>query len=33
MMSVGLHMRIIGQPARIGGLEKFLDYIQGKPDV
>ena len=33
MMSIGLHMRIIGQPARVGGLEKFLDYIQSKPDV
>jgi hypothetical protein len=33
MMSIGLHMRMIGQPACIGGLEKFLDYIQSKPDV
>jgi putative spermidine/putrescine transport system ATP-binding protein len=32
-MSTGLYMRVIGQPACIGGLEKFLDYIQGKPDV
>jgi hypothetical protein len=33
MMSVGLHMRLIGQPARIGGLERFIDYIQSKPGV
>jgi hypothetical protein len=26
MMSVGLHTRIIGRPARIGGLEAFLDH-------
>jgi allantoinase len=27
MMSVGLHMRLIGHPARAAGLERFLDYI------
>jgi allantoinase len=27
MMSVGLHMRIIGHPARAAGLERLLDYI------
>ena len=26
MLSIGLHTRIIGRPARIGGLEAFLDY-------
>ncbi|KQT83822.1 polysaccharide deacetylase family protein [Aurantimonas sp. Leaf443] len=26
MLSVGLHLRIIGRPARIGGLEAFLDH-------
>ena len=26
MLSVGLHPRIIGRPARIGGLEGFLDH-------
>jgi allantoinase len=25
-MSVGLHLRIIGRPARIGGLEAFLAH-------
>jgi putative urate catabolism protein len=33
MMSVGLHCRLIGQPARARGLVKFLDYIQTKPHV
>jgi allantoinase len=33
MMSIGLHMRLIGQPARIGGLERFMDFIQSKPGV
>ena len=27
MMSVGLHMRLIGHPARAAGLERFLDHI------
>ena len=27
MMSVGLHMRMIGHPARAAGLERLLDHI------
>jgi allantoinase len=27
MMSVGLHLRIIGHPGRAAGLQRFLDYI------
>jgi peptidoglycan/xylan/chitin deacetylase (PgdA/CDA1 family) len=27
MMSVGLHMRMIGHPARAAGLERLLDYL------
>jgi peptidoglycan/xylan/chitin deacetylase (PgdA/CDA1 family) len=27
MMSVGLHLRIIGRPGRIAGLERFLDHV------
>ena len=33
MMSVGLHMRLIGHPGRAAGLERFLDYILGHRDV
>ena len=33
MMSVGLHMRLIGHPARAVGLERFLDYVMKQPDV
>jgi peptidoglycan/xylan/chitin deacetylase (PgdA/CDA1 family) len=33
MMSVGLHLRIIGRPGRIGALRAFLDYVAAKPDV
>lgn len=33
MMSLGLHLRIIGRPGRIGYLEKFLEYVNSKPDV
>lgn len=32
-MSVGLHLRLIGHPARSAGLERFLDYIAGHPGV
>jgi peptidoglycan/xylan/chitin deacetylase (PgdA/CDA1 family) len=27
MMSVGLHARMIGHPARIAGLARFLDHV------
>jgi len=27
MMSVGLHMRLFGHPARAAGLERLLDHI------
>jgi peptidoglycan/xylan/chitin deacetylase (PgdA/CDA1 family) len=30
MMSVGLHLRTIGRPARIGGLEALLAHMRGK---
>lgn len=33
MMSVGLHPRIIGRPARIGGLERFVAHVCRYPDV
>jgi allantoinase len=33
MMSVGLHMRLIGHPARAVGLARFLDYVKAFPDV
>ena len=33
MMSVGLHPRLIGHPARAMGLKRFLDYVTAKPDV
>ena len=33
MMSVGLHLRLIGRPARIGGLEKLLDHMRDKGGV
>lgn len=33
MMSLGLHLRIIGRPGRIGALEKFLKYASQKPNV
>jgi peptidoglycan/xylan/chitin deacetylase (PgdA/CDA1 family) len=33
MLSVGLHLRIIGRPARIEGLERLLDHIAAQPDV
>ena len=33
MLSVGLHMRIIGHPARAGGLERLLDHVSRMPGV
>ena len=33
MMSVGMHCRILGKPARLAALRRFLDYVQSKDDV
>jgi peptidoglycan/xylan/chitin deacetylase (PgdA/CDA1 family) len=33
MMSLGLHLRIIGRPGRIGAFKAFLDHVAAKPDV
>jgi putative urate catabolism protein len=33
MMSVGLHCRLVGRPGRAAALARFLDYVQGKPNV
>lgn len=33
MMSVGMHARILGQPARIRGLRRFVDHVAGRDDV
>jgi allantoinase len=29
MLSIGLHCRLIGRPARLASLARFLDYVQG----
>jgi peptidoglycan/xylan/chitin deacetylase (PgdA/CDA1 family) len=33
MMSVGLHLRVIGHPARAAGLIRLIDHMTSKPDV
>jgi peptidoglycan/xylan/chitin deacetylase (PgdA/CDA1 family) len=33
MMSIGLHSRLIGQPARLNALREFIDYAQSKGQV
>jgi len=33
MMSVGLHLRLIGHPGRAIGFARFLDHVASKPDV
>jgi peptidoglycan/xylan/chitin deacetylase (PgdA/CDA1 family) len=33
MMSLGLHLRIIGRPGRIGAFEDFLKHVQERDDV
>lgn len=32
-MSLGVHLRIVGRPGRIGALRKFLEYVQDHDDV
>jgi allantoinase len=33
MMSIGLHLRVIGRPGRIHALERFLDHVRAHQDV
>ena len=33
MMSVGLHCRIVGRPARLQSLARFVDYVRGHERV
>ena len=33
MMSLGVHLRIIGRPGRIGYFEQFLAYARSRPGV
>jgi allantoinase len=33
MLSVGLHCRLVGRPARTAALERFLDHVQSRDDV
>jgi peptidoglycan/xylan/chitin deacetylase (PgdA/CDA1 family) len=33
MMSLGVHLRIIGRPGRIGALQRFLQHLRTKPRV
>jgi peptidoglycan/xylan/chitin deacetylase (PgdA/CDA1 family) len=33
MLSVGLHLRIIGRPARIAGFEQFLQHAANRPGI
>ena len=33
MMSLGLHLRIIGRPGRIWALEKFFRHVRAHPDI
>jgi peptidoglycan/xylan/chitin deacetylase (PgdA/CDA1 family) len=33
MMSLGLHLRIIGRPGRIGALERFIAHVRARPGV
>ena len=33
MLSVGLHCRLVGRPARLASLARFLDYVQRHEDV
>ncbi|KAA8735407.1 allantoinase PuuE [Acinetobacter qingfengensis] len=33
MMSIGMHCRLLGKPARFKALQRFLDYVQSHHDV
>jgi peptidoglycan/xylan/chitin deacetylase (PgdA/CDA1 family) len=33
MLSIGLHCRLVGRPARAAALARFLDYVQGHEGV
>ena len=33
MMSVGMHCRLVGRPARAAALSRFLDHAASCPDV
>lgn len=33
LLNIGLHCRIIGRPARFKALQRFVEYVQSKPDV
>jgi hypothetical protein len=33
MMSLGVHLRIIGRPGRIGSLERFIRHVKGYEGV
>ena len=33
MLSIGLHNRIIGRPARFAALKRFVEYVQGHEQV
>jgi len=33
MMSIGLHLRMIGRPGRVGALDRILRYVRGKERV
>jgi len=33
MLSIGLHCRLVGRPARTAALERFLDHVQSHDDV
>jgi peptidoglycan/xylan/chitin deacetylase (PgdA/CDA1 family) len=33
MMSVGMHVRLVGRPGRLAGLARFLEYVRRYDDV
>jgi hypothetical protein len=33
MMSVGMHVRLVGRPGRLAGLVRFLEYVRRYDDV
>ncbi|MCY1305482.1 putative urate catabolism protein [compost metagenome] len=33
MLSIGMHCRLLGRPARLAALARFIDYVKGHEKV
>ena len=33
MLSIGMHCRLLGRPARLAALQRFIEYVKGHEQV